>query len=245
MRHTIAKGERVAREKRSDDVLDKLGLDIAAGLYPVGTTIPTEAVLAETHGVGRSSIREAIGSLVRLGMVEAMPRRGTVVTERSSWQTLSPEVLHWVMASDGHSSDLLTAIIEARRVFEPAAAALVARRATRLQIVEIERAYAQMEVAAEHLLVPEVVEADRAFHLAILKATGNPILESFNVAINEILGVLFGVTANHMANFKANLPNHLGILEAIRRRDPDAAEAAMLATIDFTTGKMKDNGLIG
>ena len=234
----------MAREKLSDDVMDKLGMGIAAGTYPVGTTIPTEGEIADAFGVGRSSVREAVQGLVRLGMVTTMPRRGTVVTDRSKWHTLSAEVLRWVIASEYHSRDLLSAIVEARRVFEPAAAPLLASRATRLQVIEIETAYAQMEMASERLLQDEVVEADRAFHLAILKATGNPILESFNVAINEILGVLFGVTANHMENFKANLPNHLSILEAIRRRDPDAAQAAMLATIDFTTGKMKDNGLI-
>ncbi|RYG98100.1 MAG: FadR family transcriptional regulator, partial [Alphaproteobacteria bacterium] len=86
--------------------------------------------------------------------------------------------------------------------------------------------------------------ADREFHLAILKATGNPILQAFDSAIDSILGVLFGVTANHMENFRANLSNHLAVLEAIRLRDPTAAERAMLDTIQFTTEKMKVAKLI-
>ena len=233
-----------ARIRRSGNVLDRLGADIAAGRLEAGQTIPTETELMELYSVGRSSVREAVSTLAGLGMVTTAPRRGTTVTNRSEWNTLSRDVLRWLMGSKVMTPGILEAIDEARRVFEPASAALVAKRATRLQIIDIETAYARMEDAALRGDAEAAVLADREFHLAILKATGNPILQAFDSAIDSILGVLFGVTANHMENFRANLSNHLAVLEAIRLRDPTAAERAMLDTIQFTTEKMKVAKLI-
>lgn len=230
--------------RRSDSVLEQLGSDIAAGRYEAGHAVPTEAELMEAHQVGRSTVREAISALVSYGMLSAAPRRGTVVTDRMRWNTLNRDVLRWLMNSKAQTAGILEAIDEARRIFEPAAAALVARRATRLQIIEIETAFAKMEDAALRGDAEAAVVADREFHFAILKATGNPILEAFETALDSVLGLLFSVTANHMENFRANLGNHLAILEAIRAKDPAAAERAMLETINFTTTKMRGAKLI-
>jgi GntR family galactonate operon transcriptional repressor len=234
----------MSREKRADEVVDWLGLAIARGTYPEGRPVPTEPELMQLAGVGRSSVREAIRVLGSLGVVETAPRRGTVVTERGRWNMLNRDVLRWVMASRGHAPDVMSAINEARLVFEPSAAALVAQRANRMQLIAIETAFAQMETAAQTGNAEAAIAADRAFHLSILSATGNPILEAFDSAIDGVLGILFAVTANHMENYRANLANHLDILEAIRRRDPDAARAAMTATITFTAGRMKEAGLV-
>ncbi len=228
-----------AKMRRSDSVLEQLGNDIAQGRYDAGLPFPTEVELMDTYEVGRSTVREAISALVGHGMLRATPRRGTVVTERTQWNTLNRDVLRWLMGSKAHKPGILEAIDEARRIFEPAAAALVARRASRRQLIEIETAYSRMEDAAEQGDAEAAVLADRAFHLAILKATGNPILEAFDSALDSVLGLLFSVTANHMENFRANLCNHLAVLDAVRARDPQAAEEAMLKTIDFTTTKMK------
>jgi GntR family galactonate operon transcriptional repressor len=233
-----------ARVRRSDSVLEQLGSDIAAGHFEAGQPVPTEVELMETYQVGRSTVREAISALVSHGMLQATPRRGTVVTERAQWNTLNRDVLRWLMDSKTQMPGILEAIDEARRIFEPASAALVARRATRRQQIEIETAYAKMEDAAEQGDAEAAILADREFHFAILKATGNPILEAFDTALDSVLGLLFSVTANHMENFRANLGNHLAVLEAIRGRDPEAAERAMLETIDFTTNKMKRANLI-
>ncbi len=231
--------------RRSASVLEQLGTDIASGRYEGGEPFPTEAELMVTYQVGRSTVREVLSVLSGLGMLQATPRRGTIVTDRTQWNTLSRDVLRWLMHSKTHMPGILEAIDEARRIFEPASAALVAKRATRRQIIEIETAYAKMEDAAAQGNSEAAILADREFHFAILKATGNPILEAFDSALDTVLGLLFGVTANHMQNFRANLGNHLEILEAIRAGDAAAAELAMLKTIEFTTSKMKSAKLIG
>lgn len=234
----------IRKQRRSDEVLNQLGSDIASGRIDVGDAIPTEADLMETHQVGRSSVREAISTLVALGMVTSAPRRGTIVTERNSWNSLSRDVLRWLMESKSSMPGILEAIDEARRVFEPASAALVARRATRTQVIAIETAFAAMENAAEVRDSDAAINADRAFHLAILEATGNPILQAFDTALDSILGLLFSVTTDHMDNFIANLGNHLSVLEAIRSGNEASAHSAMLETINFTTIHMKEAKLI-
>ncbi|AGT10843.1 transcriptional regulator, GntR family (plasmid) [Paracoccus aminophilus JCM 7686] len=234
----------MSKEKRADELVDWLGLAIAKGDYPVGQVLPTEPELMALAEVGRSTVREAIRVLGSLGVVETAPRRGTVVTDRGRWNLLNRDVLRWVMASRGHAADLMSAINEARLVFEPSAAALVADRADRMQLIAIETAFARMEVAAQNGDAEAAIAADRAFHLAILSATGNPILEAFDAAIDGVLGILFSVAANHMENFRANLANHQAILDAIRARDADAARAAMTATITFTTTRMKEAGIV-
>ncbi len=234
----------MARKKLADGVLDRIGSAIASERYPAGSAIPTEAELMESLGVGRSSVREAIRVLASLGMVETAPRRGTIVAPRAEWNMLNRDVMRWMMGSELHKQDLLGAINEARRIFEPASAGLAARKASRMQIIAIETAYAEMEDAATRGDPDAAIQADRNFHLAVQRATSNPILGAFDAALDVILGLLFSVTANHMDNFRANLGNHLGVLEAIRRKDPQAAEQAMIDTIEFTTRKMKESRLI-
>lgn len=234
----------MARKKLADGVLERIGADIAANRYPAGSAIPTEPELMESLGVGRSSVREAIRVLASLGMVQTAPRRGTIVAPRDDWNMLNRDVMRWMMDSGLHTAELLGAINEARRIFEPASAALAARKANRMQIVAIETAYARMEDAAARGDSVAAIEADREFHLAIQHAMANPILGAFDAALDAILGLLFSVTANHMNNFRTNLGNHLDVLEAIRRQDAEAAERAMIDMIDFTTAKMRELRLI-
>jgi len=234
----------MSKEKLADSVLEHLGMEIARGTFPVGAALPTEPELMEALGVGRSSVREAVRALSSRGMVDTAPRRGTVVAPREHWNTLNREVMRWMMSSPEGAPELLKAIDEARRIFEPASAALVAQKADRLQVIAIETAFALMEDAAARGDTEAAIQADRQFHLQILRATNNPILEAFDSALDAVLGILFGVTANHMENFRANLANHLAVLEAIRRKDPQGAERAMLDTIEFTTRKMQETRLI-
>src|SRR5690606_4825801 len=71
--------------ERARRTLAYLRRKITTGEWAVGTRIPIEPELAETLGVGRSTIREAVRSLASIGMLETLPGRGTFV--RSSTPT--------------------------------------------------------------------------------------------------------------------------------------------------------------
>ncbi|MBO9195318.1 GntR family transcriptional regulator [Rhizobium sp. 16-449-1b] len=63
--------------KRYAEIAQQLSLDIANGVYPVGSTLPSEPALAEALGVSRSTVRAALGELQKLGMVSRRPSLGT------------------------------------------------------------------------------------------------------------------------------------------------------------------------
>lgn len=220
---------------RTAEALGTLGRRIAEGAYSVGEVLPVEADLARQLGVSRSTVREAVRSLVTLGMLEVRTRSGTSVRDRRHWNLLDRKVLGWMMANGANVALLVAAIDEAREIFEPSAAALAARRATRQEVAAISAGYEGMVVAAEADDIEGAIQADRDFHLAILEATANPILMAFDTAIDAVLGLLFQVAAaDHREIFKQNLANHRRVLEAIRHGEPEEASQAMIDTIRFT-----------
>ncbi len=224
--------------------LDNLGRQIAGARYAEGDTLPIEPRLAEELGVSRSTVREAVRALVALGMLEVRTRTGTRVRPRRNWNILNRDVLDWLISDGSPDTGLLAAIDEAREVFEPKAAAFAAERASDAEIAAIAQAYDDMRDAARTGDIGAAVIADRAFHLAILAATANPILEAFDTAIDAVLGLLFKVaTADHEQSFRENLANHGRILDAIRNRQPDAARDAMIDTIHYTRGNLRKHVL--
>lgn len=229
-----------ANVSRTAGALHMLGARIAGGTYSVGEALPVEADLAQDLNVSRSTVREAVRSLVTLGMLEVRTRAGTRVRPHHCWNVLDRAVLGWLMQGGADVGLLIAAIDEARGVFEPQAAALAAQRATRAQVAAIAAGYEGMAVAAQADDVEAAISADCEFHLAILKATANPILMAFDSVIDAVLGILFNVAAaDHRQIFTQNLENHRRVLEAIREGRAEDASAAMLDTIHFTRRSLK------
>lgn len=233
-----------AAPAKTAGVTEILGRRVVSGVYAVGDLLPVEADLVQELSVSRTSLREAVRTLVALGLLEVRTRIGTRVRPRQDWNLLNRDVLAWMTPEDGFNAELSAAIDEAREVFEPAAAALTATRASRREVTRIRMAYDDMESAAASGSIPDAILADRAFHLAILSATGNPILAAFDAAIDAVLGQLFRIAIeNHMENFRRNLANHLRVLEAIEQNRPEEARQAMLDTIWFTRRHLEKHNL--
>lgn len=232
------------RPAKGSEVLEILGRRIVSGEYAEGGVLPVEADLIEELSVSRTTLREAIKTLTALGLIEVRTRHGTRVLPRRNWSLLSRDVLRWMTPHEGVNVELSTAIDEAREVFEPAAAALAATRAGRPQVTRIRLAYEAMALAAERDDVPGAIQADKDFHLAILAATENPILAAFDTAIEAVLGLLFKAAIElHMESYRKNLVNHLRVLEAIERGQPEEARQAMLDMIAVTRRNLENYNL--
>lgn len=95
-----------------DDLLAKI-LD---GTYAVGQTIPTEVELAASYGVSRSTIRQALQSLVSTGHLEKRRHRGTIVTEPKVDQSFAMSVASFEddMRHLGHKAS--TNVLQLRRM---------------------------------------------------------------------------------------------------------------------------------
>ena len=137
----------------ADHVERALRERILAGALEPGMRLHQEA-LAEELGVSRTPLREALGRLAADGLVDVLPNRGARVAD------VRPEDMR--------------AAYEARLVIEPAAAALAARRAEPAALDPLRRAIAEHRAARGD--VRTSFQANRAFHLALVAAAGNPYL---------------------------------------------------------------------
>lgn len=221
----MARKAQGAWRRKADGVLDRLGLRIVAGRYPAGSRLPTEAELASRLGISRPSLREALRALARKGLVESRTRRGTIALARERWDVLDHDVLGW-MAQAPPDREFLIGLVEARAIFEPAAARLAAQRATPAQILEIEGAYRGMAEALPHDL-EACNRHDLAFHEAIVAASGNVMLVRLAITIRTALLALFRISSNVRASYENSLAEHHAVALAIGRRSPEQAEQAM------------------
>lgn len=224
-RSGAAAGRPVTWQRKADAVLDELGQRIVTGRYAAGDRLPTEEALTRELLVSRPSVREGLKALARKGLVESRTRRGTIALPKDQWDVLDHDVLEW-MALAPPDHEFLIGLVEARSIFEPAAARLAANRATPAQILQIERAFQGMVGA-----LPNDVDAccrhDLAFHEGIINAAGNVLVSRLATAIRTALLTLFRVSADARESYESSLAEHGAVAAAIRQRLPDEAERAM------------------
>ena len=203
-------------------VVHDIGLRILRGDLKPGAMLDTESVERE-YEVSRTVVREAIKVLAAKGLLEARPKRGTVVREREAWNLLDPDLVAWQFEGKPNEA-FIVALNELRLIFEPAGARLAAERATNDEIAAIETAFNRMR--AQHGNVEGVTAADIVLHRVILNATHNELLMRFESIIEA------GLRVRHHLAFSINwdaayLDLHADVVAAIRHHLPDAAESAM------------------
>jgi len=211
-------------------VVDGLGRRIVEGVWAPGDPLPVEDALAAEIGVSRGVVREAVKALVAKGMLHVRPRTGTRVLPPEHWNHLDRDVLRWKQAGD--AATLLRDTGELRRIVEPEAARLAAERAGPDAVRVLYACLAAMEAAAVKPGRDGYVEADIAFHRALLDAGGNRLLGSLGRALDIALEHSFLVSTQTPGAVEASLPGHRAVVRAVEARDPEAAAAAVLAIIE-------------
>lgn len=201
---------------------DVLGRAIVAGKFS-DRPFPSEAELTKEHGVSRSVTREAIKMLTAKGLVGARPKQGTFVLPQESWSLFDPDVLRWLL-DRRLSFDLLRHFNELRIGVEPQAAALAAIRSTPEQQAAIGEGLQRMKAAEGG--DEDALDADIAFHVAVLRASDNPFFIQFRDLVATALRTSIRFT-NRLAGRPANIAEHAAVLDAIKAGEPDEASAAM------------------
>lgn len=228
--------EKRSKPSRIHAVLETLGREIAQGVIPDGAVLPPEHDLEHRFGVGRGVVREVIKTLSGKGLVSVRPRHGTHVLPQRDWSLLDRDVLNWLVGQDKPDHALLLAIQEVRSIIEPAAAELAAIRATGKDRQMINAAIRAMEASDSQ---STATAADKAFHLAVLDATHNPVLQGFRGAIDTILSAVFVVAVDSVDGwFDDNLSNHAATARAIEEGDARKARKAMERVIGLTQSKL-------
>lgn len=207
-------------------MLDALGKAILTGHYD-DAPFPTESDLAKQYGVSRSVTREAVKMLTAKGLLTARPRKGTSVQPQVSWNLFDPDVLRWLLDRK-FSLDLLRQFTELRLAIEPTAAGLAAMSATAGGLAAIKAGFDRM--AAAEAGDDDPLEADIAFHIAVLRASANPFFAQFQDVVTTALRTSIRFT-NRFKGRTASLPQHHAVLSAIEDHQPERARAAMMALI--------------
>jgi GntR family galactonate operon transcriptional repressor len=204
------------------DTVAVIGSSIVTGGIAEGSLLPRERDLAEAHGIGRSTLREAVKILGGKGLLRATKRYGTQVCRRADWNFLDPDVLDWYASVPAHVPDLLLSIIELRRALEPAIAGMAARRRTADEAQDI------MRLARELMAVlpGSPVECDIDFHLAVLRATHNLLFQALAPTYETLLRAQFRTSWSIMDKDPTYYPDdrHVRFAEAIGAREATAAE---------------------
>lgn len=203
-------------------MLDSLGRAIVTGEYR-DRPFPTEADLARAQGVSRSVTREAMKMLAAKGLVSARPRQGTAVRPSEHWNLFDVDVLRWLLERP-FSVDLLLHFTHLRFAIEPEAAALAARFGEEADRAGIAAGLARM--AAAERGEDDTLDADIAFHVAVLVAARNPFYAQFRPVVATALAKSIRFT-NRIKGHSASLAEHGAVLHAIAARDADRARAAM------------------
>ncbi len=212
-------------------VAHKIGREIITGVVREGEFLARESELAVRFGVSRQAIREALKVLTAKGLLGSRRRTGTFVLPRSSWNLFDPDVLAW-HSPDDLRPEFLLAITELRRVIEPVAAGMAARRGSPDRIAAIGTA---VEGMRESIGGDPVVfdAADASFHAAIFSACGNDLIERLGSMMMPMLGVsLERQKAVRQFDDEQIVAVHEAVYAAIQRGNADEATEAMTRIIE-------------
>jgi GntR family transcriptional repressor for pyruvate dehydrogenase complex len=216
----------ITRPKRlTDEVAATIASRIRSGTLHPGEQLPAERQLADSLGVSRPVVREALAQLKLDGFVESRQGVGVFVAPTPGNASFRLE------RGNGTASDDLKQIFELRQIVEVAASELAATRRTERDLRAMQRAFSRMEHCVRD--GTDGSQADDEFHCAIAAATGNPYVGRFV----QFLGQAFASSrrptwndAGHGAGKAAAAQReHQRLLDAIAAGDPRAARAAALA----------------
>jgi DNA-binding FadR family transcriptional regulator len=197
-----------------EETVERLGTAIKVGLLPPGTRLPPERDLADELGISRSTLRQALTTLVQSGLLVAYRGRGggTFVVE-------SPPL---AVDSELPEEEWMRAVLDYRVAIESGAAVLAAERAAEENLAAMHELVETMAAGAKPPFEP-YRRADIRFHIALAEAAQSPRLV---VAMTEVQGQMSELIA-HIAHPEEVLTQsnaqHRELVSALRRRDAAAA----------------------
>jgi GntR family transcriptional regulator, transcriptional repressor for pyruvate dehydrogenase complex len=214
----------VRRNKVYEEVAKQIERLILKKLKP-GDKLPSERELAELLQVSRSSIRDAIRGLELMGLVEPRQGAGTIVCERSS------ELLIKSFANvRKHRRELVTELLDFRKMLEPPLAARAATHASAEEISEMEEILQRQEEKQSRGDV--AITEDAEFHYSIALASGNSVVLKVIDTLMDLLRDTREYSLQVEGRPEKSLLGHRRILAAIKRHDVEAAKAAMRRHIE-------------
>ena len=217
--------EQLSREPLYKGIVDQITQSIITGQMRPGDQLPSETDLANSFGVSRTVVREAVKALSSQGLVEVTHGRGTFVTQPSMDNIVSS--LKLILSIDDHSFDDL---VEARRLLEIPIALYgnlaICMRPTVFCPHCLEGQRDSFDDATAYM------KHDVCFHTELAMATQNTVLSVLIQPLFMMLGASRPILVSVPGKAQRSLDAHQRILDAIESRNGSAAEDAMRSHID-------------
>lgn len=208
----------------TQQVVDHLSKLIDSGTLAPGEKLPTESEIVQDQGVSRTVVREAISKLQAAGVVATRHGIGTFVLDNTNKSDFG------IKAGSVTTIRDVLAMLELRISIETEAAALAAIRHTEDHLKEMRRA---LDSFRDHLdAAKPTVGPDFQFHLAIARATGNDyfwnILNHLGSSVIPRSRFPINESQPQAREYLVRISNeHEDTYDAVGRRDPEAARAAL------------------
>ena len=213
----------VTKQSLSDRLAHRIREMIQEGAHQRGDRLPSIMEMARSFGVGHPTVREALTKLEAVGVVEIRHGSGVYVSRSEDGALL--------LASPGYAPvvtrKLLQDLIKCRMPLEIQSVSQAVEHLTPKHLKEMSRLLA---TAREHLDDDQVLDrVNMDFHRQIAVASGNTVL----LQVLDVLRELFSREQRMILNIyesrgrEHDHEEHVGILEALQRRDSALAVARM------------------
>jgi DNA-binding FadR family transcriptional regulator len=184
-----------------------------------GDKIPPEPELAESLGVARSSVREAIKILTYLGVLESKRSEGTFVCDGYKESMIDPMVYGILLNQDSFEN-----LMELREMTEAGMMRLAIEHHEDRELDELEAILGEMKKALElkENRVDTFFEADNRFHDKIAEMGKNPMADKINKVVRSLThAVRYQTVSAMILSGKSDklLDTHVQLFNAIRERD--------------------------
>ena len=218
----------IKNRRFTDHIIAQLKEYILSRQILPGERLPPEAEFAETFGVSRGTIREALHILEHDGIVRIKkgPGGGLFLSEGNLVQVI--ESMFFSMRWEQISFETL---MEARKTLEDRIARLAAIRAEEEDIEEIGRILKVME--SPDLSRDSFVKYDTEFHVGLAKAAKNKVLLMFMVAVKELHNRILNYAELHDSLFPEAIRYHRKIYEEIKAKNPERAARVMAEHLEY------------
>lgn len=215
--------ESIQRRRLSDEVFARLEQMIHSGEFEPGDQLPSERDLMGRFGVGRPSVREALFSLQRMGLVETHSGERARVrkpTAENLLNELGGTVRHFLADEPG-----VRHFQEARAFFEIGLARYAAEHASENDLARLRQALAENEAALDDMDAFE--RTDVAFHFVLAEIPRNPVFVAIHEAVVAWLREQRNMSLRVGGVARGAYEWHARIFEAVAARDPERAAKAI------------------
>ncbi len=204
---------------------------IRSGSLITGQKLPPEAELALSFGVSRTTVREALRTLVADGLLEKVPGAGggsfvRRLDHRAFGEDLGQDIENLLRVGSVDHDE----VAQVRRILELPSARLAAEHRSPEDVAELQEILDLERTSAWD--DPAVPDLDVRFHSTISRASGNRVVAAFVAALHKVTQPVHHLHLDAEVG-KATYRQHVALAKAIEAGDSEAAEAAMLAHLTY------------